>query len=114
VNGERRQYYVIHAGEASHHLTDVRGEKTLLVFSSARRARLFVRENLEKPGARLSESEDPMFAVARALAEGEYSLVECDAMAVSTLALGIGADYLIMDPRPGEPEHLLPVPRWNE
>jgi hypothetical protein len=105
----RRRLQLITVGHSPHRFTDIRGETTFLVFSSAYRAHLFIRENLERREPLQSVSKDPMFAIARSLAEGEYSLVECDAMAVLTLALGIGAEYLIMDPRPGEPERLLPV-----
>jgi hypothetical protein len=87
------------------------GEKYIPVFTTLERAKRYMAAKLQEPGAHLDLLESGGVENAAAVTAGDFSSLEMDIELVAELAADMDADWLIRDPRPGDQQEVLRVPK---
>ena len=114
-----RRYYAIGLGvpkeEAGgqifhyHYFTTAAGQNVMFVFSTQRKAKQFIRRNLEEnPEAYLDLLEDTRGELPSGQREGMYTLVAHTPDELAETAADMGLHGLVLDPKPGE-NHPIPL-----
>jgi hypothetical protein len=87
------------------------GEKAIPVFTSRERMKGYIRANLNDPKARMDMMEGGDSERARKLAEEGFGGGLMDVGRIAECAVEAEADWLMRDPRPGDEQEVLRVPK---
>ena len=100
------------AGRGSFYfIEDKNGEKCIPVFTSAERADRFAQANFDNPGAHIQMLESIGVVHAPALTSGRFIVMPLRAEGLARAAAMVEADYLVRDPRPGDQQDIMRVPK---
>jgi hypothetical protein len=100
------------AGRGSfYYIEDKNGEKCIPVFTSAERADRFAQANFDNPGAHIQMLESIGVVHAPALTSGQFIVMPLRAEGLARAAAMVEADYLVRDPRPGDQQDIMRVPK---
>jgi hypothetical protein len=100
------------AGRGSfYYIEDKNGEKCIPVFTSPERADRFARANFDNPEAHMQMLESIGVVHAPALTSGRFIVMPLRAEGLARAAARVGADYLVRDPRPGDQQDIMRVPK---
>ncbi len=94
-----------------HYFVDTDDEKVIPVFTSHEHLEEYVRANLNTAEGHLDMMEGGDLTRARALSEGRFKGVLMDVSNIAELAVDMEADWLMRDPRPGEQQEVLRIPK---
>lgn len=114
-----RKYYVVAVGRPEqvdegtryyvHSITKTDGKNAMCVFSTAKKAKRFIRGGLEgDPQAYLDLLEDRGGSLPAGLREGDYTLIEKTPDGLAEIGLEMGIHSMVLDPGPGE-NHPIPI-----
>ena len=113
-------YYIIGVGapddwEADqgsiHYIEDKNGEKAMPVFTTGERADAYARAHLENAEAHMQMFESLPVSHIPPLTEGRFVIMPLKREGVAKAALIADADYLVRDPRPGDEQEILRLPK---
>jgi hypothetical protein len=100
------------AGRGSfYYIEDKNGEKCIPVFTSPERADRFAQANFDNPEAPLQMLESIGVVHAPALTSGRFIVMPLRAEGLARAAAMVEADYLVRDPRPGDQQDIMRVPK---
>src|SRR5215211_1691160 len=100
------------AGRGSfYYIEDKNGEKCIPVFTSPERADRFAQANFDNPEAHLQMLESIGVVHAPALTSGRFIVMPLRAEGLARAAAMVEADYLVRDPRPGDQQDIMRVPK---
>ena len=100
------------AGRGSfYYIEDKNGEKCIPVFTSPERADRFARANFDNPEAHTQMLESIGVVHAPALTSGRFIVMALRAEGLARAAAMVEADYLVRDPRPGDQQDIMRVPK---
>ncbi|MDQ5827640.1 MAG: hypothetical protein M3441_26140 [Chloroflexota bacterium] len=100
------------AGRGSFYfIEDKNGEKCIPVFTSPERADRFARANFDNPEAHMQMLESIGVIHAPALTSGRFIVMPLRAEGLARAAAKVEADYLVRDPRPGDQQDIMRVPK---
>src|SRR5215212_4330422 len=100
------------AGRGSfYYIEDKNGEKCIPVFTSPERADRFAQANFNNPEAPLQMLESIGVVHAPALTSGRFIVMPLRAEGLARAAAMVEADYLVRDPRPGDQQDIMRVPK---
>jgi len=116
---ERYQYIIGVGGEEDwkegrgsvHYITKNDGKKYLLVFTAPEKARDFGRANFDRPASHMDMLESVSLSHAQPLTEGRYVIMPVEVETLAKVAVDVGVDYLLRNPRPGSKQEIMPVPK---
>ena len=102
------------AGRGSfYYIEDKNGEKCIPVFTSPERADRFAQANFDNPEAHMQMLESIGVVHAPALTSGRFIVMPLHAEGLARAAARVEADYLVRDPRPGDQQDIMRVPKFN-
>ena|SRR5215203_6306128 len=100
------------AGKGSlYYIEDKNGEKGMPVFTTGERARARARANFESAEAHMQMFESIPVSHIPPLTEGRFVIMPLEREGVAKAALMADVDYLIRDPRPGDQQEILRLPK---
>ena len=94
-----------------YYIEDRNGEKAMPVFTTRERASDYMRANFESAEAHMQMFESLPVSHIPPLTEGHFMVMRLKRMGVAKAALIADADYLIRDPRPGDQQEILRLPK---
>ncbi len=94
-------------GGSIYYIEDRNGEKALPVFSTPEGANQYRRANFGTPRAHMDMLESVRGAHVTPLSEGRFIVMPLDAEGLARAATAVGADYAVLDPRPGDEQQIL-------
>ncbi len=87
------------------------GKKYLPLFTTREKVEGFIEANFNQPMAQMSMLESVGLSHARPLTEGRFIIMPVDEKGVARAALIMDADFLLRDPRPGNQQEILRLPK---
>jgi hypothetical protein len=100
------------AGRGSfYYIEDKNGEKCIPVFTSPERADRFAQANFDNPEVHMQMLESIGVVHAPALTSGRFIVMPLRAKGLARAAAMVEADYLVRDPRPGDQQDIMRVPK---
>jgi len=100
------------AGKGSlYYIEDKNGEKAMPVFTTGERAIEFGRPNFESAEAHMQMFKSLPVSHIPPLTEGQFMVMPLETEDVSKAALMADVDYVIRDPRPGDQQEILRLPK---
>ena len=94
-------------GGSIYYIEDRKGERALPVFSTPEGANQYRRANFGTPRPPLDILKSVRREHVRPLSEGRFIVMPLDAEGLARAATAVGADYAILDPRPGDEQEIL-------
>ena len=117
---ETKYHYIIGTGNTNdwdegrgslYYMESRDGKKYLPLFTTPEKVQRFIEANFNQPMAHMSMLESAGLSHARPLTEGRFIIMPVDEKGVERAALIMDADFLLRDPRPGNQQEILRLPK---